>query len=92
MEVPNLGVKSKLPEQHQNQDASMTYAADYSNTRFLIHLVRPGIETPSSQRPWPVLNSLSHSGNSYGAYLVLERDIQGISREVKSKPSAEGQR
>ena len=42
----------------------MTYTAAYSNTRSLIHWVRPGIEPTFSQRQCWIFNPLSHNRNS----------------------------
>ena len=56
MEVPELGVKSRMelqqstpqPQQHWIWATSMTYATACSNARSLTHWVRPGIEPASS--------------------------------------------
>ena len=70
MEVPGPGVKLELqlrpipqPWQHQFQAVSATCAATCSDTRSLIHWVRPGIQLVSSQRKHQVFNTLRHGGN-----------------------------
>ena len=70
MEVPRLGVKSKLqlrstsqPWQCQIQTVSATYAAAH-NTGSLTHWARSGMEPATSLTLCQVLNLLSHSGNS----------------------------
>ena len=48
---------------HRIRGASMTYAAAYGNSGSLTHWARPGIQ-PTSSQLCPILNLLSHNGNS----------------------------
>ena len=52
-------------QQHWRQAASVTYITACSNVRSLAHLLRPGVESKSSQTFCLVLNLLKHNGNSY---------------------------
>ena len=70
MEVPGLGVKSKLqlPDYDTattmpDPTSSAAYTAAQSNTRSLTHWVRPGIKPSSSWITIWVLNPLSYNRN-----------------------------
>ena len=84
MEVPGLGIESKLQLQAYpiatatpdpscicNLSCSLTYPPACGNaTRSLTHWARPRIEPAPSQRLCQVLNPLSHNGNSSDTFCM----------------------
>ena len=91
MEVPGLGIESKLPlrptpqsQRHGIWAASVIYAAACSNAGSLTHRVRPGIKPASSWRLCLALSLLSHSGDSQSRYNFLITSIWSfLNRDLK---------
>ena len=85
MEVPRVGVKSEL---QLPACTTATATPDLSHSlwqcQILITPARPGIEPTSPQTLCPVLNPLSHNGNSKPHSLVVVTGRPNLSLDVPS--------